>query len=303
MTLLAALTILLAADAADTHALNSIRIRDPFVLVEEDYYYLYGTITASGEKGFDAYRSTDLKTWEGPFPAMRPPADFWADRDFWAPEVHKYQGKYYLFATFAREYPVRGTQVCVSDSPLGPFVPVGGGPLTPSTWQCLDGTLFLDEEQQPWMVFCHEWTQVGDGKMAAIRLNEDLSAPAGTPKVLFRASAASWGGLSKHKRFEGRVTDGPWLHRTQDGTLLMLWSTFNAALDYCVAVARSESGALEGPWIHAPKPFLSTDAGHPMLFRRHDGALMLSVHGPNKHPRERAQFIEVTEEELVATTK
>ena len=296
-------TAAFAQSDAQNQATADIRIRDPFVLAEDGYYYLYGTITASGEKGFDGYRSTDLETWEGPFPVMRPPAEFWANRDFWAPEVHKYQGKFYLFATFAREYPIRGTQVCVSDSPLGPFVPLGAGPQTPRDWQCLDGTLFVDGEAQPWMVFCHEWTQVGDGEIAAIRLSGDLSESVGEPKVLFRASAVPWGGVSHHDQFEGRVTDGPFLHRTKEGTLLMIWSTFNKKRDYCVAVARSTSGTLDGPWVQGKEPFLASDAGHGMLFRRHDGALMLSLHGPNKKPHERAKFIEVYEEDLVALTR
>ncbi len=298
------LTLALAADPGDTVLQREdIRIRDPFVLPvpKEGAYYLYGTGRPLGELGFDAYRSTDLMTWEGPFPVMRPPKDFWADRQFWAPEVHVYRGRYYMFATFAREYPIRGTQICVSDTPAGPFVPLGSGPQTPEHWQCLDGTLYI-ESGQPWMVFCHEWTQVGDGEIAAIRLTDDLAESVGEPVVLFRASATPWGGVSKHKRFEGRVTDGPWLHRTKDGTLLILWSTFNKKKRaYCIAVAHSESGALAGPWTHAPEPLYQQDGGHPMLFRTFDGHLMLSFHGPNRGP-ERPHFIKVTDAELKAGT-
>jgi hypothetical protein len=33
--------------------------------------------------GFDCYMSDDLIPWEGPIPAFRPPAGFWADTQFW----------------------------------------------------------------------------------------------------------------------------------------------------------------------------------------------------------------------------
>ncbi len=292
----------LGADAAVPLTLEAIHIRDPFVLpvAGEQRYYLYGTGSPLGEKGFDAYRSPDLKHWEGPFAVMRPPKDFWADRHFWAPEVHEWRGKYYLFATFAREYPVRGTQICVSDSPEGPFQPLGDGPQTPRDWQCLDGTLYIDPQGAPWMVFCHEWTQVGDGEICAIALSDDLSESVGEPKVLFRASEVTWGGVSKHERFEGRVTDGPFLHRLSSGALVMLWSTFNGKLDYCVAIARSETGSITGPWKHDPQPFFKGDGGHPMLFRTFDGKLTLSIHQPNKGRRERARFIPVTDAQLEA---
>ena len=46
--------------------LTDIHIRDPFVLLHEDKYYLYGTrgATCWGEAdGFDVYVSEDLENW------------------------------------------------------------------------------------------------------------------------------------------------------------------------------------------------------------------------------------------------
>ena len=142
--------------------------------------------------GFDCYISADLQTWEGPFPVFRPPAGFWADRNFWAPEVHAYHGRYFLFASFKAKGICRGTQILVADSPRGPFHPVSAGPVTPPDWECLDGTLFVAADGNPWMVFCHEWVQVGDGEICALPLSEDLASAVGEPIVLFRASQAPW---------------------------------------------------------------------------------------------------------------
>lgn len=290
------LTVRIAGAAAGT-TLDAIRLRDPFVLIasDEQRYYLYGTCPDRKTPGFDGYVSADLKTWEGPFPVFDAPRGFWADRQFWAPEVHAYRGRYYLFATFAWTYPVRGTQVCVSESPRGPFLPLGDGPQTPRDWQCLDGTLFLDDEARPWMVFCHEWTQVGDGEVCAIRLSDDLSASLGTPLVLFRASEAAWVGEFTHGRFRGKVTDGPWLHRTQTGTLLMLWSSFDRDRKYCIALARSETGRIEGPWRHDTEPLFRSDGGHAMLFRDLQEQLCIAFHQPN-HAPERPRILQVREE-------
>ena len=42
------------------------------------------------------------------------------------------------------------------------------------------------------MVYAHEWIQKVDGTMEAIPLNDDLTAAAGDPIHLFKASDAPW---------------------------------------------------------------------------------------------------------------
>jgi len=118
---------------------------------------------------------------------------------------------------------------------------------------------------------------------------------------LFKASAAPWavevgfGGPNK-----GLVTDGPFLHRMADGSLLMLWSSFSKR-GYVQSYARSESGQLAGPWMQQTVPWFDEDAGHGMLFQRFDGTWMLSLHRPNGGSRERGQLFSVseTDKELV----
>lgn len=276
--------------------LDEIRIRDPFVLPvrETGTYYLYGTGGPPGQPGSYVYQSRDLKTWTGPEPVFRAPEDYWGQRDFWAPEVHAYRGRYYMFITFspAGEGP-RGTAVLVSDRPDGPFVPHSDGPVTPGGWFALDGTLFVDMDGAPWLVFCHEWIQIGDGALCAVRLAEDLSRAESEPVTLFHASDAAWGVESRFDGKRGRVTDGLWLHRCGDGGLLMLWSTFGAGGLYTVGSARSASGAVTGPWSVDGAPIFTRDGGHPMLFRSFDGTLMMALHQPNRRPDERARFLEV----------
>ena len=126
----------------------------------------------------------------------------------------------------------RGTQLFVADSPLGPFQAHTDGAATPHDWMALDGTLYV-EDNQPWMVFCHEWVQIGDGTMDAVRLEADLSKPVGEPIQLFRASDAPWCRPVQPGKY---VTDGPCFYRLKSGPLLMIWSSFGER-GYAVGVA------------------------------------------------------------------
>jgi arabinan endo-1,5-alpha-L-arabinosidase len=284
-------------------ALHDIQIRDPFVLPvpEEGRYHLFGStdpnIWSGPATGFDTYWSTDLEEWHGPQPAFRPAADFWSHTEYWAPEVHRYDGAFYMFATFVAEGVHRGTQALRSERPEGPYEPWSPGLLTPADWECLDGTLHV-EDGEPWLVFCHEWKDTIDGEVRAVRLTRDLRGTVGEPALLFTASEAPWARTFEHRSVPpGRhpyVTDGPFLHRTADGRLLMLWSSFGDS-GYALGVASSESGTLAGPWRQSDAPLFPRDGGHGMVFRDAGGRLLLALHQPNDTPNERARFIELVE--------
>ena len=90
---------------------NEINIRDPFVLVHEGKYYLYGTRGATcwgPADGFDVYVGDDLEHWDGPVECFHNDGTFWADRNYWAPEVYFYQGAFYMFASFKNAEVSRG---------------------------------------------------------------------------------------------------------------------------------------------------------------------------------------------------
>ena len=276
---------------------EAINIRDPFVLVHEGKYYLYGTRgeTCWGEAdGFDVYVGSTLEDWDGPRECFHNDGSFWADKNYWAPEVHAYGGAFYMFASFKRDGVCRGTAVLRADSPLGPFVPWSEGCVTPRDWECLDGTLYISQEGKPYMVFCHEWVQVGDGEICAMPLTEDLRAAAGAPRVLFRASDAPWSKVVHHSSSkDGCVTDGPFLWRTAEGTLLCLWAGFSEA-GYTEGVAVSSNGEIDGVFTQA-EPLFRRDGGHGMVFRDLEGRLQMTLHSPNKHLEERPCFYPLVE--------
>ncbi|MFC0215621.1 glycoside hydrolase family 43 protein [Paenibacillus chartarius] len=284
---------------------DEVQIRDPFIVpVEsEGRYYMFGStdknIWGKGS-GFDYYVSSDLQLWDGPFPAFRPDESFFADNNFWAPEVYAYGGRWYMFATFRRrDNHLLGTAVLAADALTGPFCLVSEGPVTPRDWSSLDGTLFIDDENRPWMVFCHEWQQIGDGEVCAMRLSDDLKEPAGEPVTLFSASQAPWTTPIQSPKFprpDNYVTDGPFLHRMPNGELIMLWASFIDGA-YAQGVARSATGLVTGPWVQEPEALFRSDGGHGMIFRTFEGKLMLTIHTPNKTPLERPIFLELRADE------
>ena len=276
---------------------TDINIRDPFVLVHEGAYYLYGTRGATcwgPADGFDVYVSRDLENWDGPHVCFHNDGSFWADRNYWAPEVYLYQGAFYMFASFKKDGVRRGTAILKADSPLGPFRPHSDGCVTPRDWECLDGTLYVSQAGVPYMVFCHEWVQAGDGEVCAIELTPDLSAPVGEPKLLFHASDAAWCKVMHHSSgVEGCVTDGPFFWRTADGTLLCLWASFSQG-GYTEGVAVSSNGEIDGVFTQVD-PLFMDDGGHGMVFRALDGQLYLTLHSPNTSLEERPFFHPIEE--------
>ena len=273
---------------------EEIRIRDPFILTDHENgcYYMYGTTALDGGSlhagcTFSVYKSYDLEEFEGPkviFDAEK--IGFWADHDFWAPEVHKYRGRYYLFGSCKAEGKCRATHILVCDTPDGEYLPVSDKPVTPEGWECLDGTLYI-EDGTPYIVFCHEWLQVKDGEIWVMELSCDLTHAVSEPFMLFRASDNP--NVSELEPGSGNyVTDGPFLYR-EDDRLRMIWSSFYKGR-YLVLDAESDS--IRGEWTHGGSRF-DFDGGHAMIFTDLEGKRKISLHSPNKTNFERAVFYEI----------
>jgi len=157
--------------------------------------------------------------------------------------------------------------------------------VTRPDFMTLDGTLHIDPQGKPWMVYAHEWLQKIDGTMEAVPLTPDLSKPDGPPVHLFKASDAPWlnASVTPDTRAFTYVSDGPQLYRTSGGKLLMLWSSYENG-SYVQTVARSKSGELTGPWEQLD-PLVKNDSGHGMLFHTFEGQLMMVLHRPFKNTR------------------
>lgn len=289
--------------------LEEIRIRDPFFVRTDEGCWLYRSHDGLDEayEGVDLLFSADGVHWAEPAPALRLP---FAGNTYWAPEVHAWQGAWYMFVTVTGVIPgcgvetplgyevVRGTRIFRSEHPAGPFQPWSDGPIPPVDRLTLDGTLWVSPDGKPYMVYCHEWLQVVDGTVEAIALTDDLKQSAGKPFLLFKASDAPWctgqwveEAVGIAFRCITRVTDGVFLFRDQSNGLCMLWSTGNGR--YETGIARSPSGKLEGPWVHDHAPVYVEDGGHPMLLQSAGGEWLMALHAPNTWLDERARLIPV----------
>jgi hypothetical protein len=266
--------------------LDSILLSDPFILADaaSAMYYMTGT-------GGLLWKSKDLQRWNGPYrvTATNPRSWMGANPMIWAAELHAYKGRYYYFGTFTNRAmkidTVRGAaidrracHVLVSDRPDGPYVPAGDETYLPADRPTLDATLWVDVDSIPYLIYCHEWLQNWNGTVEKIRLKPDLSGTVGKGRVLFFASESPWSRERMGERLlPNRVTDGPWLFRTGPGRLGMIWTSWVLG-DYTQGVAYSESGTLDGPWVHEPEPVTPPNHGHGMMFRALDGRLLMSVH-------------------------
>ena len=268
---------------------DSIWLSDPAVMPDAatGLYYMTGT-------GGMLWTSPDLRHWDGPMRVAQVDPNSWMGQRpmIWAAELHPYNGKYYYFATFTNNaiqipnedeeedpFPRRASHVLRSDSPAGPFTAFGDSIYLPADWLTLDATFWVDADSVPYMIFCHEWLQVGDGTVEKIRLKPDLSGTVGESKLLFEASDSPW---SRDNTDDGSerpnaVTDGPYLFRTGTGRLGMIWTSWIRDI-YTQGVAYSQSGTLDGPWVQEPEPITPPNFGHGMLFRTFDGEWLMSVH-------------------------
>ena len=274
--------------------LSEIHTRDPFILTYKNKYYMYGTRGSESYSetatGLDVFVSNDLKNWEGPVEVFRREKDFWATRDFWAPEVHIYNDRFYMFVSVKSDTKHRGTQIFVSDKPDGRFKPISEFPVTPEEWECLDGTLYV-EDNVPYIIFCHEWTQTGDGGVYYARLSRDLKKMVSKPHLMWKASDYSDViDISTDKSIESKVTDGPFMYKNSKNELMCIWSTMNKK-GYCELVSKSDSGKIEGNWSVQQKPIFEKDGGHGMIFRNLDDELMFTMHCPNVPGKERVKFM------------
>lgn len=269
-------------------SINQMVVRDPYIYLDKEnqLYYLHTRSSVGGKLSVKYYTSRDLKMWKYCGNSYEPAENFWGTKDCWAPDMLKYNGKYYMFVTFSskNDGSDRGTSLFVSDTTQGPFVPMKNAPYTPSNWMCLDATLYVDKENKPWLVFCRSWRSIYDGEIYIQRLTDDLTNTIGTPVKLFSASQAQWCKPITSDGKTGYITDAPFIHTNKDGSLVMLWSSFNKKGEYVIGQAISRDGNPEGTWIQSEQPLNKDRGGHAMLFTDLNGKLKISYHSPNSGP-------------------
>jgi beta-xylosidase len=266
--------------------IKDLNVRDPFILLDDGKYYLYKTLrNRFGEwiKGVEVLISDDLENFSDPIPAFVPDDDFWGIRDFWAPEVKKYNGKYYMFVshdyTSKDEGYLHGVSISVADKPTGPFKPLINDMITPRGWDCIDGSMFVDDDGQVYLYFVRQWPALYDGQMYAAKLSPDLKKIIGEPQLIFTAKDSIYSHIVQNGPYFGYVTDGPFVIKYK-GLYLLTWSTFNTFHNYVISLATSTTPI--GQFNCKYPPLFTDNGGHSMIFKDKDEKLKIVFHSPNQ---------------------
>ena len=189
----------------------------------------------------------------------------WAQlsKNFWAPEIHRHNGRYLLYYTARDKDDVLVIGGAVSNSVFGPFHDELGRPLLRNTESsnsssdlrplgAIDPHMFVDNGTAYLL-----WKDDGNAQGAPTpifiqELHEDGLTLKGSKVELIRNERDSW---------EGNVTEAPWMIREGEHYYLFYSGGPYFNERYALGVARSTS--LWGPYTKAPSnPILKTALDH-----------------------------------------
>ncbi|TKC09111.1 glycoside hydrolase family 43 protein [Pedobacter frigoris] len=251
---------------------DEILLADPTIFLDKGIYYLYGT---GGENGFMVYQSTDLKKWTGPVGHNKGYAlskgESYGTKGFWAPQVFKHKGTYYISYTANEQI-----AVATSNSPLGPFKQKVLKPLS-RTGNQIDPFIYFDTDGTPYLY--HVKLQQGN-RIFVVKMKKDLS------DITTERAIECISGIEKWENTENTgwpVTEGPTVIKRNKLYYLIYSANDFRSKDYAVGYATSNSPM--GPWKkHSGSPFISRSniglngTGHGDLFKDKSGNYQYVMH-------------------------
>lgn len=273
-------------------------LRDPCIVREGDTYYLTFTVwpfanreesrmqlpNQGGSPGIQLHSTKDFKNWKFEnwlVKANELPEDCPYKNRFWAPEIHKIGGKFYLIFTadnwIRKEYNPAGTWgtagyafVGVADKITGPYehiTYIDGGACDTSLFEDADGKTYAIIPAYNVFVQSIDLTQldrgevrlIGERRLAVTAKNDDIAM-----------------------RIEPDYEEGPWMIRKDDRYWLFYAGPYREAKNplercgYWMGVAYGD-GPL-GPWTKDPRGqvFLG---GHVSVFVGPDGEHWFAYRG------------------------
>ena len=285
-------------------------IRDPYVVADNGKYYLYSRRKPDTNcLHMVVYESVDLVNWSNPKTVFyyETNENTHLQCELWAPEIHKYNGKFYAFLSAKNITGKRGTYVAVCDTPDGEFKLLNENkPITPVEKSCIDGTLYI-EDGTPYVIYSRDWPDnyieekgYYVGQICGVEVNKELTEIVGEPFLLFESNELE---LTKDcpnvTMYEGALrtrygSDAPFLQKLSNGSLFLTWSP---VLDktYVVLGAISKSGKIKGEWEHLTTPIFAQNGGHAMFFDGFDGKRKMLIHHPEFTLSTHANFFDVEE--------
>ena len=249
---------------------SQIPLADPYILLDGDTYYAYGTNDANGIR---CYTSDDLRVWKYEGLALNK-TNTTETRWFWAPEVYHIGDKYIMYYS-ANEHLYAAT----ATSPKGPFKQVGSYQMEKliGSEKCIDSHVFIDEDSTAYIFF----VRFTDGNCIwQAKLSDDFITPVeGTLRKCFAASQ-SW------ELKMGRINEGPNIIKQGRRYYLTYSGNHYESQDYAVGYAYTTNIAT-GTWTkYTNNPILRrwddlVGTGHHSLFYDKEGALRIVFHTHN----------------------
>ena len=294
---------------------------DPYVLYDDDteQYYMYGT-GGGAKDGFAAYSSKNLVDWESEGQVYRGnTGDTWGIGAFWAPEVYKRNGRFYMFYSAQwRDNPGNELEnfkigVAVSDKPTGPFVDMTDQPLFDPGYPIIDANVYFADNGKVYLYYsrcCYkhpvasevaDWArsrkwfdEIEESWVYGIELAPDFSGIIGEPVLLLRPplkmddAQAEWESRSVTSReINRRWTEGSFTFRHGDTYYMMYSANHFAGENYAVGYATAKHPL--GPYTKAANnPVLEkntaaggnvTGTGHNSVLFMPDGQMLCVYHG------------------------
>lgn len=249
---------------------SQIPLADPYILLDGDTYYAYGTNDANGIR---CYTSDDLRVWKYEGLALNK-TNTTETQWFWAPEVYRIGNKYIMYYS-ANEHLYAAT----ASSPKGPFKQVGSYQMEKliGNEKCIDSHVFIDEDSTAYIFF----VRFTDGNCIwQAKLSDDFITPVeGTLRKCFAASQ-SW------ELKMGRINEGPNIIKQGRRYYLTYSGNHYESQDYAVGYAYTTNIAT-GTWTkYTNNPILRrwddlVGTGHHSLFYDKEGALRIVFHTHN----------------------
>ena len=177
-----------------TYYMNPLKdgTADPMIVEHEGTYYLYYT----GGSKLGVRTSTNLLSWSDAKIIFDLSQTGWGVDKCWAPEVHKYNGKFYLFFGGSDSKGILRGGVAVSDTPDGTFTPIGKEPLLNFSYSIIDQNLFVDDDGRTYIFYSKDCSTnkingKGVSQIYGVEVSNDFTRLIGEP-VLIATPEYSW---------------------------------------------------------------------------------------------------------------
>ena len=250
-----------------------INFPDPFILRVGNTYHAYAT--NGGGSNVQYAESRDLIHWSEGRDALPTLPDWALPGLTWAPEVAHLNGNYQMYYTtrdIATDRQCIG--VAVSQTPAGPFTPVGNGPLVcqDRLGGSIDSSPFVDGDGRAYLLWKNDGNCCNLPTQLYIQpLSADGLGLTGQPSIL----------IQNDQPWEGRVVEAPTLHR--QGSLYYLLYSGGAYDTDSYAVGYATSRSLTGPYQKAAAPLVVSRGqvagpGHQSVFDDASGQTWLVYH-------------------------